>query len=169
MTKVKKVRKVKQLKTSKPARKRTKQYQDPFFEREAEKYPNPIPSRECLLDYLNTRGRPATYDDIQEELELFTADEAEALRRRLIAMVRDGQLLRNRKGAYGPLDKMEVIAGRVVGHKDGFGFVVPDEGEEDLFLSPREMRKVFHGDRVLTRVSNIDQRGRREAIVVEVL
>src|SRR3990167_6161798 len=96
-------------------------------------------------------------------------DEKEALRRRLIAMCRDGQLLKNRKGAYGPLDKMELIAGRVIGHKDGFGFVVPDEGGDDLFLSPRQMRGIFHGDRILARVSNIDNRGRREALVVEVL
>lgn len=149
--------------------KRFKNKKDPFAERESQKYENPIPSREFILDYLAERGRPATQEQLQDELDLATADEQEALRRRLIAMARDGQLLRNRKGAYGPLDKMELIAGRVIGHKDGFGFVVPDEGGEDLFLSPRQMRSVFHGDRVLTRVANIDNRGRREAVIVEVL
>lgn len=148
---------------------KSKHKKDPFFAREAEKYENPIPSREYLLEYLAERGRPATQQEIQQELELNKSDEIEALRRRLIAMVRDGQLLRNRKDAYGPLDKMELIAGRVIGHKDGFGFVVPDLGGDDLFLSPRQMRNVFHGDRVLTRVSTIDTRGRREAIIVEVL
>lgn len=142
---------------------------DPHADREAEKYANPIPSREYLLEFLSERGRPATQQHIQSELGLHSEEEQEALRRRLIAMVRDGQLLRNRKDAYGPLDKMELIAGRVIGHKDGFGFVVPDLGGDDLFLSPRQMRNVFHGDRVLTRVSTIDTRGRREAVVVEVL
>lgn len=146
-----------------------KKNKDPFAEREAQKYENPIPSREFILEFLGERGRPATLQQVEDELQLKTPDEREALRRRLIAMVRDGQLLRNRKGAYGPLDKMELIAGRVIGHKDGFGFVVPDLGGEDLFLSPREMRNVFHGDRVLTRVSNIDSRGRREGMIVEVL
>ena len=142
---------------------------DPHAEREAQKYENPIPSREFILEFLAERGRPATYDDIQSELGIKTADEKEALRRRLIAMTRDGQLLKNRKGAYGPLEKMELIAGRVIGHKDGFGFIEPDTGDEDLFVSPRQMRNVFHGDRVLARVSNIDTRGRREAIIVEVI
>ncbi len=146
-----------------------KKKKDPFAKREAEKYQNPIPSREFILDYLAEKGRPATYEQIQDDLDLFSDEQAEALRRRLIAMSRDGQLHRNRKGAYGPLSKMEMVAGRVIGHKDGFGFVVPDQGEEDLFLSPREMRSVFHGDRVLARVSNIDARGRREASIVEVL
>lgn len=146
-----------------------KNKKDPYAEREAQKYENPIPSREFILEHLSEKGRPATFQELQADLGLRTDDQQEALRRRLIAMVRDGQLLKNRKGAYGPLEKMELIAGRVIGHKDGFGFVVPDVGDEDLFLSPRQMRSVFHGDRVLTRVSNIDTRGRREAMIVEVI
>ena len=146
-----------------------KHKKDPFAEREAQKYENPIPSREYILEFLSERGRPATGQEIQDELQIVSEEEQEALRRRLIAMVRDGQLHKNRKGAYGPLDEMELIAGRVIGHKDGFGFVEPDQGDEDLFLSPREMRVVFHGDRVLTRVSSVDTRGRREASIVEVL
>src|SRR5690242_1053277 len=100
---------------------------DPFAEREAQKYENPIPSREFILEYLAERGHPATLADLQDELGLSIPDEQEALRRRLIAMSRDGQVLRNRKGAYGPLESMQLVAGRVIGHKDGFGFVVPDE------------------------------------------
>lgn len=142
---------------------------DPFAERESQKYENPIPSREFILEYLSERGRPATQWELEEEFGLNTESEQEALRRRLIAMTRDGQLLKNRKSAYGPLENMELIAGRVIGHKDGFGFIAPDAGGDDLFLSPRQMRKVFHGDRALARVSNIDTRGRREAIIVEVL
>lgn len=146
-----------------------KKYIDPYAEREAQKYGQPVPSREFILQFLAEKGRPATYQQLLNELGLETPEDQEALRRRLIAMVRDGQLLKNRKEAYGPLDQMELIAGRVIGHKDGFGFVVPESGGEDLFLTPRQMRQVFHGDRVLARVSNIDSRGRREAIIVEVL
>jgi len=142
---------------------------DPFATREAEKYQHPIPSREFILEYLSNKGKPATYPELLEEFELTSEDEQEALRRRLIAMVRDGQMHKNRKGAYGPVAKMELIAGRVIGHKDGFGFLVPDEGGDDLFLSPRQMRNVFHGDRILVRVAGFDTRGRREAMLVEVL
>lgn len=148
---------------------RVKNKKDPHAERESQKYENPIPSREFILEHLAERGRPATQLQLEDELGLHTDDEIEALRRRLIAMARDGQLLKNRKGAYGPLESMELIAGRVIGHKDGFGFIVPDTGGDDLFVSPRQMRNVFHGDRVLARVSNIDTRGRREATIVEVL
>jgi ribonuclease R len=96
-------------------------------------------------------------------------DDLEALRRRLRAMERDGQLLRNRRGGYGLVDRMDMVRGRIVAHPDGFGFLVPDEGGDDLFLSPRQMRAVFHDDRVVARVTGIDQRGRREGAIVEVL
>jgi len=142
---------------------------DPFAERESQKYENPIPSREFIIEHLKTRGRPATNLQLEDELDLHTEDQREALRRRLIAMCRDGQLLRNRKGAYGPLESMEVLQGHVIGHREGFGFVEPEDGGDDLFLSPRQMRGVFHGDKILVRVSNIDTRGRREGTVVEVL
>lgn len=146
-----------------------KKKHDPFADREAQKYENPIPSREFILEYLAESGKPAVFDDIQEVFALHSPDQQEALRRRLIAMVRDGQLIRNRKGAYGIAEKMEAIAGRVIGHKDGFGFVVPDDGGDDLFLSPRQMRNVFHGDRVMARVSGIDHRGRREGTIIDIL
>jgi ribonuclease R len=142
---------------------------DQFAEREAQNYESPIPSREFILELLAERGRPATQQDLLHELDLKEDDQHEALRRRLSAMVRDGQLHRNRRGAFGPVGKMELIAGEVIGHKDGFGFVIPDDGSDDLFITPRQMRGVFHGDKVLARVSGLDNRGRREGVIVEAL
>jgi ribonuclease R len=137
--------------------------------REAEKYEHPIPSREFILEHLTERGRPATRKQLISELNLQSDYELEAFRRRLNAMVRDGQLHKTRRGTYGLIEKMELISGHVIGHKDGFGFVTSDEGGDDLFLNARQMRGVFHGDRVLSRVSGMDHRGRAEAIIVEVL
>lgn len=142
---------------------------DPFAEREAHNYENPIPSREFIMHYLEELGRPASKDHLIRAFKLTTADEKEALRRRLLAMTRDGQLICNRRGSYGLVDKMDLIRGRVIGHPDGYGFVVPDVGGKDLFLSDRQMRQVFHGDRVLVRERGLDKRGRREAVIVEVL
>ena len=99
----------------------------------------------------------------------FDADAQEALRRRLNAMTRDGQLIENRGGAYGLVRKMDLIKGVIQGNKEGYGFVIPDEGGDDLFLSPNQMNKVFDGDKVLARVSGVDKRGRLEGKIVEVL
>ncbi|WP_203142456.1 ribonuclease R [Marinobacter mangrovi] len=142
---------------------------DPHANREAKKYENPIQSREFILAHLRERGAPATHETLCTELEQTSPEGIEALRRRLIAMCRDGQLICNRRGAYLPIDEADLISGRVQGHREGFGFLVPDDGSSDLFLSAREMRQVIHGDRVAARVDQVDDRGRREGRIVEVL
>jgi ribonuclease R len=142
---------------------------DPYAEREAARYENPIPSREFILEHLEKRGQPATHLELCQELLLFTAEAQEALQRRLGAMIRDGQLISNRRGVFGLVNKMDLVKGRISGHKDGFGFVIPEDGSPDLFLSPKQMRQVFDGDIVLAKVSGIDHRGRREGRIVEVL
>ena len=96
-------------------------------------------------------------------------DALDALGRRVRAMQRDGQLICNREAEYGLLDRMDLVRGRVLAHRDGFGFLVPDDASGDLFLSPREMRALMHDDRVVARIARIDPRGRREGAVVEVL
>ncbi len=150
-------------------RKKQVNSKDRYAERESQKYEHPIPSREFILEHLAERGSPATFRQLQDELALKTSQKKEALRRRLRAMMRDGQLMQNRRGAFGPLDKMSLILGRVIGHKDGFGFLVPEHGGGDLFLNARQMRAVFHDDKVLATVSDVDSRGRREGTIVEVL
>ncbi|MCB1618487.1 MAG: RNB domain-containing ribonuclease, partial [Pseudomonadales bacterium] len=142
---------------------------DPFLAREQQKYSHPIVSREFILKWLRERKGPASHARLCEELGIASADDVEALRRRLIAMERDGQLIRNRRDAYLPVDKMDSIAARVQGHKDGFGFAVPGDGSADLYLGAREMRKVFDGDLVLVRKVGEDRRGRPEGVIVEVV
>ncbi len=142
---------------------------DPYAEREAEKYENPIASREFLLDMIKAHGSPMTFERLLLNLGYDDDERIEALRRRLKAMERDGQLIRNRKGGYVPLDKSDLVRGRVIGHRDGFGFLVPDEGGEDVFLSARQMRALLHGDRAVVQITGIDARGRREGALVEVL
>lgn len=143
--------------------------QDPFATREAEKYENPIPSREFILQLLEEADYPMTHEQMCEILNFSGEDEIEALRRRLIAMARDGQLISNRRDAYVPIDKIAVIRGRVQGHRDGYGFVIPSEGGDDIYLHNRQMRRVFDGDEVLVRLSGELHRGKQEGAIVEVI
>ncbi len=141
---------------------------DPFFERECQKYEIPLPSREYTMQLLQDQGRPVSFDQLVALLDI-SRDEEDLFQRRLNAMERDGQLLRNRKNSYILPEKADLIPGKVEGHPDGFGFVKPDDGSDDLFLEPKQMDKVLHGDRVLVRCIGLDRRGRREATIVEVL
>ena len=142
---------------------------DPFSKREAGKYDNPIASREFILEKLEEAGTPLQLKDLFMLLDLNDAEQYEALRRRLIAMSRDGQLVSNRKGAYGLPSHMDLKPGQVIGKKDGYGFFEPDDGSDDFYLSAKEMASLFDGDRVMARVAGIDSRGRKEGSVVEIL
>jgi len=142
---------------------------DPYAQREAEKYENPIPSRELILQFIEHAGKPLRREEIAEAFSLGSEDQLEALRRRLRAMERDGQLLFNRGKKYCLVNNEDLIAGRIIGHADGFGFLKPDDGSDDLFLSPREMNPLLHNDRALVRVAGVDKKGRREGAVVEIL
>ncbi|MGY0559227.1 MULTISPECIES: ribonuclease R [unclassified Luteimonas] len=145
-------------------------FHDPHAEREAGRYANPIPSREAILQALSDADGPRKSEEIADILGLTAPDRFDALEKRLGAMVRDGQLLRNRRGGHVPAGEVELIAGTVIANPDGFGFMRPDTGAgDDLFLPPYEMRKAMHGDRVMASVSGVDSRGRREGVIVEVL
>ncbi|MEI8616128.1 ribonuclease R [Shewanella sp. PP-He15 brown] len=142
---------------------------DPHFEREQDKYENPIPSREYIIDYLRSQKSPITRDSIAAALNIQEEEQLEALRRRLRAMERDGELVFTRGQSYGLPEKMDLIPGTVLGHREGFGFFKPDEGGDDLFISNRDMLMYFHGDKVLAQKAGTDRRGRREARLVRLI
>jgi ribonuclease R len=153
---------------------RSSQVQDPFAAREAERYADPIPSREAIVHLLTAAEGPMTAETVAAHLQLESFERREALGKRLAAMLRDGQLLQNRRGGYLPAARMDLIAGTVIANREGFGFLRPDGASgkasgDDLFLPPLEMRKVLHGDRVMVSVTGLDRRGRREGMIVEVL
>ncbi len=131
-------------------------------------FPAEIPEREEVLDALSGEG-PITEEQLAGRLGVKSAEERLGFERRLNAMERDGQIMRNRHGAILIAEKAGLIKGRVIGHPDGFGFLKPEDGRDDLFLEPRQMHKVLHGDIVLARVSGVDRRGRPEGKIVEVL
>jgi ribonuclease R len=141
---------------------------DPFLERERQQYEHPLPSREFILQLLAEKGVPLEQDELCSLLQIELHEE-ELFTRRLKAMERDGQIMRNRKRAICVMDKLDLIKGKVQGHPDGFGFLIPDDGSADLVLSAKEMHKALHGDIVMARAGGEDRRGRREANIVEVL
>lgn len=142
---------------------------DPFAKREAQNYENPIPSREFILDLLVEQPEPINRFQIEKLLKLTDPEQQEGLRRRLRAMERDGQLLFNKQRNYEIISELTLLEGIISAHPDGFGFVLAEDGEGDLFLGPRDMRMVFHGDRVQVRLAGTDRRGRREGAMVKVI
>ncbi|PSH25777.1 ribonuclease R [Yersinia pseudotuberculosis] len=143
--------------------------QDPFLEREAEKYESPIPSREFILAHLAKRETPASREELANELNLTGEEPLEALRRRLRAMERDGQLVFTRRQCYALPERLDLLRGTVIGHRDGYGFLRVEGSKDDLYLSAEQMKMAIHGDVVLAQVVGADRKGRREARIVRVL
>ncbi|HIJ31023.1 MAG TPA: VacB/RNase II family 3'-5' exoribonuclease, partial [Gammaproteobacteria bacterium] len=132
-------------------------------------YETPVAERSEILQVLEQSTEPLSIRSLIDYFEYEDESRREGLRRRLIAMSRDGQIARNRRGGYGLIERMDLVRGRVQGHPDGFGFVIPDEGGEDLFLHAKQMRSLMHGDRVLVSIVGVNRRGKREGQLVKVL
>jgi ribonuclease R len=150
-------------------RRRRKDHRETGSAHETKQYTVSIPGREEVLKLLQRSSSPLEFSEITRKLRVHGDEALNAFTRRLRAMERDGQILRNRRGRFGLIQKMDMVRGNVIGHPDGYGFLVPEDGGTDLFLSARQMRQVFHGDRVVACVTGVDARGRREGAIIEVL
>ena len=143
---------------------------DPYQEREALNYENPVASREYLLELINRQSVPIGLEHLIGELKYEGEDQIEGLRRRLKAMCRDGQIFCNRRGGFLSFDHMDLARGRVQTHPDGFGFLTPDEGGKDIFIAARDMRELMNGDRAAVKITGFDKRRERgEGHVIAVL
>ncbi|WOX04622.1 ribonuclease R [Microbulbifer pacificus] len=136
---------------------------------DSEKYSTPIPAREFIMSLLEKNKKVLDREQLAKVLHLNGDEQKEALRRRLRAMERDGQIVFDRHEGYSLVKANDLVSGRIIGHPDGFGFLTADDSSEDLFLSDNEMLTVFDGDRVQARISGLDRRGRKVGVVVKVL
>jgi ribonuclease R len=130
-------------------------------------YEHKIPSREQILADMEQAGQPLKLEALAPRFGIRTEQHRRALEARLRAMVRDGQLLRNRADEFCLTGHLDVVTGTVLAHRDGFGFLRPDDGTADLYLAARQMQLLWDGDRVAAR-ANETSRG-REGHVVEIL
>lgn len=146
-----------------------KKLKDPHIQREKEKYADPIPSREFIMQVLDTFGKPMSRNQLVDALNLKKQSKQEALGFRLKAMLRDSQIMQDRRGRFCLLQRITLKRGTISAHPDGFGFFIPEDGSDDMVLSATEMRAVMHGDVVLAYQAGIDRRGRPEGKIHEVL
>jgi len=121
-----------------------------------------------ILAALNRAGAPLTAEELAERLEI-RRRERRAFDAAVAALERSGAVVENRAGSLLVATRLALQAGRIEGHRDGHGFLVPDDGGPQVFLPPAEMRQVLHGDRAAVRLTGRDARGRPSGEIVEVL
>lgn len=141
---------------------------DPHAKREAANYAQPIASRELIMATLEQSKNPLTAQHLADQLDI-NEEQFFALERRLFAMQRDGQIQKSRQGAFSLIDTESLIHGKVIAHRDGFGFLQTDSQDNDLYLSNKELRKVFDGDEVLASASVKQKNGKQDASIVQVV
>lgn len=142
--------------------------QDPNYQQEQEKYQNPVPSREFILQTIREYDAPMSKEELLETFQIHDEERQEAIRRRLRAMENDGQLVFTKRRRYALPEKMDLLKGTVLGHRDGYGFLQV-EGDNDWFIPNSQMVRVMHGDFVLAQPNGTDRRGRKEVRIVRVL
>lgn len=119
------------------------------------------------MQTLRKAGKPITIEALADATHA-SIPPSNGFVRRVNAMERDGQLRFDTQGKLQICNNTEFITGVVQGHRDGFGFVLREGEGPDLYLSPNEMSKVLHGDRVRVKPAG-EHRGKPEAMIVEVL
>ena len=142
---------------------------DPNYAKELAKYDNPIPSREFILQIIREQNSPMSREEIFAALGISEGEQQEAMRRRLRAMENDGQLVFTKRKCYALPEKLDLLKGMVIGHREGFGFLQVEGKKEDFFIPNVQMQKVMHGDYVLAQTNGFDRKGRPEVRIVRVL
>ncbi|WP_018984681.1 ribonuclease R [Salinimonas chungwhensis] len=142
---------------------------DPHYQREKEKYDNPVASREFLLSVIKEHGKPVSFLEICAAVDAESEENRIGVQRRLRAMEREGQIQFTKSKRYILQDREELIRGRIIGHRDGFGFLRPEDNSGDLYISGGQMQLFMHDDVVDARVSGTDRKGRKEGYIVGVV
>jgi len=84
-------------------------------------------------------------------------------------MAGEGQLIKIRGGRYGLPDEMNLVSGKMHGHPNGFGFVIPDKDHDDVYVNPRHMNEAMHQDHVVVRVESEREPGKPAGRVIRIL
>lgn len=122
-------------------------------------------STEGLLPMMKEEDRPLLLREILRRLGLQKEQRGRA-RELLRDLAEEGKVVRIRGNRYGLPSKMSLTVGRVKAHPDGYGFVIPEkEGEEDVFISPRNLKEAMHGDRVIARIESVRQKGKEGSVI----
>lgn len=147
----------------------TNHFNDPNYTTELAKYDKPIPSREFILQIIRKYNAPIAREELLNQLQITDEEQQKAMKRRLRAMENDGQLIFTKRRCYALPEKLDLLRGMVIGHRDGYGFLQIDGEKDDWFIPNVQMQKVLHGDYVLAQPNGFDRKGRKEVRIVRIL
>ncbi|QIQ41616.1 MAG: ribonuclease R [Buchnera aphidicola (Aphis urticata)] len=142
---------------------------DTYQKDDYKKYMNSIPSRECILSFLKNYKDLISHKTIEKKFNIHNEEDKKALRRRLRAMERDKQIIYTCHHCYIVLENLHTVTGKVIGHRDGYGFLRSETLKEDLWLSIKQMKLCIHGDIILAHIIKSEKKGKNVAKVLKIL
>lgn len=127
-------------------------------------------NKKTVLEQLNRKSdHPLLLKELMQQLDL-PKEARREVKDLLRALVQEGEVVKVRANRYGLPDKMSLVAGRLKGHRDGYGFILPEEeGEADIYIAERRMNGAMHGDRVVARIEGVKTGGKREGSIIRIL
>ncbi|CAI9385616.1 ribonuclease R [Niallia circulans] len=126
---------------------------------------------EKLLTYMKDEAyKPLTVQELEEAFGIEDSSHFKDFVKALVQMEEKGLVVRTRSNRYGLPEKMNLIRGKLAGHAKGFAFVIPEEqGMDDIFIPPNEVKTALNGDIVLARVTSESSGQRREGTIVRII
>ena len=112
--------------------------------------------------------RPLTMKELIKNFNI-SSENRSSFRTLIRGLASDGEIIKIKGNRFGLPEKMNLVTGVVQGHPDGYGFVIPEDGGEDLFINPRSMREVMHGDKVICRAESAQKGGKKEGRIIRIL
>jgi ribonuclease R len=127
-----------------------------------------VRKEEILKFFRETPGEGWEFRDLMRRFGV-----AKAGRSRFKEMMDDlaavGEIRKLKGNLYARTADSSLVTGRLAAHREGYGFVTPEGGGDDIFIPARYLRENIHGDRVEVRIVAHGREGKREGRVVRTL
>jgi ribonuclease R len=122
-----------------------------------------------IISYLKDNAtRPLTLNELVRALKIKREDRP-AFRDALDELIERGKIIKTRDMSYALPGKINIVTGLLSCHRDGYGFVSPEEGGDDIFIPARFLRENMHGDKVAVRIEAGGGFGKREGRIIRTL
>lgn len=104
--------------------------------------------------------KPLLFDELLAVLDVPNED-IEKFAEVLMELESEGIVFKTKKDRYGVPERMNLSSGIFHGHERGYGFVITDNGEEDIFIPSDSVNGAMHNDRVIARINRKAVGGKR--------
>ncbi|WP_127836291.1 ribonuclease R [Clostridium prolinivorans] len=126
--------------------------------------------REAIIEFMREKAyKPMSIYELANSFNI-SKDEFYIFEDTINEMEKDGEILKTRTDHYGLPERMGLVVGKLQGHQKGYGFVIPENNESDVFIPISSMSGAMHGDKVIAKVTKEEQGGkRREGEIIRIL